>query len=71
MELDLLSKSPGELSNLPLFFRQIYSNNTSNSEDEEKFIGKSEILQTSLFRDVYPIRQISKTVCYKFLNNEI
>jgi len=71
MELDILNLSPIELSNLPLFFRQIYSNEISNSEDEKKFMGESKTLQTLLFRDAYPVRQISKTVDYKTLNNEL
>jgi len=71
MELDILNLSPKQLANLPLFFRKIYSNETSNAEDEEKFMGESKTLQTVLFRDSYPVRQISKSVDYKTLNNEL
>lgn len=71
MELDILNISPAELSNLPLFFRKIYSNQTSNGEDEKKYMGESKTLQTQIFRDSYPVRQISKTVNYKTLNNEL
>lgn len=65
MELDILNIPPTELSNLPLFFRQIYSNKTWNPEDEKKFMAESKTLQTLLFRNAYPVRQISKTVNYK------
>ena len=71
MELDILTTSAAGLSNLPLFFRQIYSNETSNSEDEKKFMSESATMQTLLFRDTYPVRQISKTIDYKTLNNDL
>ena len=58
------------LKNIPLHFRKIYFNQVTFMDDELKMMKYNNHFQTEIMRDYYPSRQISKTIDFKYFNDD-